>query len=93
MWIIKKLWEKLNEPSTWKGMTFILSLAGFGLSQNVSDALVIVGPQVIQGISVVITGCLGLWEIWRKENAAHVLPKVDTPTATEPVEFPKDGGA
>lgn len=60
--------KRLREPSTWKGLLFIASMAGYNQSEEVSNMLTIVGPQFVEQVTSLITLGLGAWEVIRREK-------------------------
>lgn len=64
--------NRLKESSTWKGIAVILSIAGLTNSEAVSDMLVVVGPQLVEQVSVLITTVIGAWEVFRKEKKVEI---------------------
>lgn len=46
-----------RQPSTWKGISILLSAAGVAVS-----------PELMTGVSSVVISAIGLWEVFRNER-------------------------
>lgn len=79
--MIKKTWilRQLKQPSTWRGITWLLTIVGIGLN-----------PEQIEAVAVAGMAVVGLIEVLINEEKSP-LPPIDLQSQSEMSQFDERG--